>query len=279
IIKVLERRPTGYRPFEEVKDRLRAVTADQQSKDRARDEITRISAQIKENKPKTAAEFTALAKGNVVTSNDTQWFGKSDQIPGMGNNPAFTSWAFAAKQNDIGDVMGSQRGPLIPFLAAIRAPGVASLEEVRAKVENDARLEKARQLALQTLTKALPAPAVDAVSTKLGVAATEASVNRQGAIPGFSGDTSALVEAAMSGTVGTVTGPVMTGDGPVLFQVIEQKKADAAALAQNRLQYIDTLRQQESRSLRATLLQKLRKAATIDINKKLVEPPTPSQQS
>jgi peptidyl-prolyl cis-trans isomerase D len=277
IIKVLERRAAGYRPFEEVKDRLRALTADQQSKDRARDEITRVSAQIKENKPKTAAEFSVLAKGNV-TSNDTQWFGKSDQIPGMGSNPAFTAWAFSAKQNDIGDIMGSQRGPVIPFLSAIRAPGVASIEEVRAKVENDARLEKARQLALQTLTKALPAPAVDAVGAKLGVAATEASVNRQGAIPGFTGDTSALIEGAMSGTVGAVTGPVMTGDGPVLFQVIEQKRADAAALAQNRAQYIDTLRQQESRSLRATLLQKLRKAATIDINKKIVEPPTPSSQ-
>lgn len=279
IIKVLERRQAGYRPFEEVKDRLRALTADQQSKDRARDEITRISAQIKENKPKTAAEFSAMARGDVVTSNDTQWFGKSDQIPGLGNNPGFTTWAFAAKQNDVGEITGSQRGPFIPFLYGIRAPGVASLEEVRAKVENDARMEKARQLALQTLTRSLPAPTVDAISTKLGVAATEATINRQGYLAGFTGDTSALVEAAMSGTVGAVTGPVMTGDGPVLFQVIEQKRVDAAALAQNRGQYIDTLRQQESRSLRATLLQKLRKAATIDINKKLIETQTPPQQA
>jgi parvulin-like peptidyl-prolyl isomerase len=102
----------------------------------------------------------------------------------------------------------------------------------------------------------------------------EANINRQGYVAGFTGNTSALVDAAMSAPVGEVKGPVMTGDGAVLFQVIEQKKADAAALAQNRSQYIETLRQQESRSLRATLLQRLRKAATIDINKKLIEPPT-----
>lgn len=276
IIKVLERRGAGYRPFEEVRDRIAALTSDQQSKDRARDEITRIAAKIKDNKPKSAAEFTALASGNV-TSNDTQWFGKSDTIPGMGNNSAFTAWAFSAKQNDAGDIIGTQRGPIIPFLYSIRAAGVAPLEEVRAKVENDAKMEKARQLAQQALSKTLPAPTVDAAGSKLSLPSLEANINRQGYIAGFTGNTSALVDAAMTAPVGEVKGPVMTGDGAVLFQVIEQKRADAAALAQNRAQYVDTLRQQESRNLRATLLQKLRKGATIDINKKLVEPVVPQQ--
>jgi len=270
IIKVLERRDEGYRPFEEVRDRLRATVADQEGKDRARDEITRIAAKIKDNKPKTAAEFTALASGNV-TANDSQWFGKNDPIPGMGSNPVFNTWSFAAKQNDVGDIIGSQRGPVIPFLYAIRSAGVSPLEEVRAKVENDARMEKARQLAQQALTKALPAATVDAAGTKLGVTAQETNINRQGYIAGFNGDTSELIDAAMSAPVGQVKGPVMTTEGPVIFQVTEQKKADAAALAQNRAQYLDTLRQQESRSLRASLLQKLRKGSTIDVNKKLLE--------
>src|SRR5207248_2479634 len=169
---------------------------------------------IKENKPKTAAEFTAMASGNV-TANDSQWFGKSDPIAGMGNNPALTAWAFAAKQNDIGEILGSQRGPVIPFLYAIRSAGVAPLEEVRAKVENDARMEKARQLALQALSRALPASTVDAVGTKIGIAPLETNINRQGYITGFTGDTSALVDAAMSASVGEVNGPVMTTEGAV----------------------------------------------------------------
>jgi hypothetical protein len=277
IIKVLARRPEGYRQFEEVRDQLRAQTADQLAKDRARDEITRIEARIKASKPKTVDEFTALAGGSVA-SNDTQWFGKTDAIPGMGNNPAFTSWAFAAKVNDVGEILGSQRGPVIPFLYAIRAAGVAPLDEVRAKVENDARMEKARQLAQQALAKALPAPTVDAAGAKVGLTATETTVNRQGFIAGFTGDTSALVDAAVSAPVGQVVGPVATGDGAVLFQVTEQKKADAAALATNRAQYTDTLRQQESRNLRASLLLRLRKTSTIDINKKLIEQQTQQPQ-
>jgi peptidyl-prolyl cis-trans isomerase D len=278
IIKVLERRGDGYRPFEEVRDRLRALTVDQQAKDRARDEITRIQARIKANKPKTAQEFTALATGNVA-SNDTQWFGKTEAIPGIGTNQGFSAWAFAAKQNDVGEIIGTQRGPVIPFLYGIRAAGVAPLDEVRAKVENDARMEKARQLAQQALAKAMPAPTVDAAGTKVGLTPLETTVNRQGYIAGFSGDTSSLVEAAVSAPVGEVRGPVMTGDGAVLFQVTEQKKADDAALAQNRAQYTDNLRQQESRNLRASLLQRLRKAATIDVNQKLIEPQTQTQQA
>jgi hypothetical protein len=256
---------------------VRAPPADQQAKDRARDEITRIEARIKASKPKTPAEFTTLASGNVA-SNDSQWFSKSDSIPGMGNNLAFTAWAFAAKVNDVGEILGSQRGPVIPFLYAIRSAGVSPLDEVRAKVENDARMEKARQLAEQELAKAMPAPTVDAAGAKVGLTAAEATVNRSGFIAGFTGDTSALVDAAVSAPVGVVRGPVMTGDGAVLFQVTEPKKEDAAT-AQNRTQYTDNLRQQESRNLRAALLQRLRKSSNIDINKKLIETPAQNQQA
>jgi parvulin-like peptidyl-prolyl isomerase len=117
------------------------------------------------------------------------------------------------------------------------------------------------------------------VASKLGLTPAETTINRQGYVTGFTGDTSALVDAAMSAPVGEVKGPVMTGDGAVLFQVVEQNKADAAALAQNRSQYMETLRQQESRNLRAALLQRLRKASAIDINKKLLEQQGQAQQA
>jgi parvulin-like peptidyl-prolyl isomerase len=140
-------------------------------------------------------------------------------------------------------------------------------------------MDRARQAAQQVLAKALPAPTVDAVGSKIGLTSLETSISRQGYVTGFSGDTTALVDAAMSAPVGEVKGPVMTGDGAVLFQVIEQKKADAAALAQNRPQYLETLRQQESRNLRKTLLLRLRKESTIDINKKLLEQQAQPQQA
>jgi peptidyl-prolyl cis-trans isomerase D len=275
IIKVLERRDAGYRPFEEVRAQIASQIVDQTAKDMARDEITRIAARIKQSKPATPAAFSALAN-DKVTSNETLWFAKNDSIPGIGNNPALSAWAFAAKPNDVGDIIGTQRGPMIPYLVAARNAGVSSLDEVRAKVESDARMEKARQAAAAQLARALPAKSIDEVATKAGIPASETTVSHQGFVSGFSGDTTPLVDAAMAANVGDLKGPVVVNEGAVVFQVEDQKKVDAKS-ADERTSYGEMMRQQEARNLRTALLQRLRKEASIDINDSLLKPQAPQQ--
>ena len=276
IVKVLDRRPAGYRSYEEVQPTLASAVAEQMAKDQARDEITKIAARIKQSKPKSMAEFAALAN-DKVTSNDTTWFAKNDSIPGIGQNAALMAWAFSAKPNDIGDIIGTQRGPAIPYLAGARNAGVSGLEEIRAKVESDARMEKARQSAAQQLARAMPAANIDAVSTKVGIPPSETTVTRQGYVSGFSGDTTPLVDAAMAANVGDVKGPVQVAEGAVVFQVLEQKKVDAKSADENRTAYADMLRQTEARNLRRTLLQRLRKEASVDINDRLLKQQAPQQ--
>jgi len=270
IIRVLERHDAGIRPFAEVKQQLAAQVVDQMSKDIARDEIAKIAQKLKATPPKTAQAFSANSN-DKVSSNDTQWFGKSDQIPGIGYNPALSQWAFAAKQNDVGDIIGTSRGQIIPFLFGVRPAGVSSLDEVRAKVENDARMEKARQSARDAMAKAMPAPNVDAVATKVGVTAADANITRQGFVSGFTGDTSALVNAVFSTPVGQTVGPIVVGDGAVVFTVVDQKKVTPKELADNTSQYADMMRQQEARNLKQALLQRLRKSAKIDINETFLQ--------
>jgi peptidyl-prolyl cis-trans isomerase D len=271
IIKVVERRPGGYRSFEEVKPGLAQQFVDQAAKEQAREEITRIENRIKQNKPKTKEEFSALASGNV-SSNDTLWFGKSDSIPGLGNNGAINAWAFSAKEGDAGEALGTQRGPAIPYLYSVRPAGISELADIRAKVENDARMEKARKAAQQKLAAAMPAANVDELGKKVGLTPAETTVTRQGFISGFQGDTTPLVDAAMGAKVGQMGGPVAVGDGAVVFQVVDQKRVGAKDLSDNRSSYIEMLRQQEARNLRQVLLQRLRKQSKIEVNTKLVEP-------
>jgi peptidyl-prolyl cis-trans isomerase D len=278
IIKVLERKPAGYRPFEEVRPMLSAQLSDQTSKDQARDAITKISAQMKQTKPKTPAEFAALANDRV-SSNDTQWFTKTDAIPGVGNNPAVATWAFSGKQGDVGEILGTQRGPAIPYLYGIRPAGITDLSEIRPRVESDARNAKARKIAQQRLAEALPASNIDDLSKKLGVPALETTVTRQGYVSGFTGDTSPLVDAAMSAKIGEIKGPVVLPDGAVVLQVIEQKKVDPKAADENRATYAEMLRQQQARNLRTVLLQRLRKESKIEINPIVTQRNTPAQQA
>jgi hypothetical protein len=275
---VLERKPAGYRSFDEVKDAIRAQLVDEQAKDMARNEITKIASKLRSNKPKNAVEFTGYAN-DKVSSNDTLWFGKSEAIPGIGNNPALTTWAFSAKQGDIGDIIGTQRGPAIPYLYAIRPAGVSDLAEVRARVEADARNAKALELARQELAKALPATNIDDVAKKLGLTAQETTLTRQGFASGISGDTSAIVNAAMSGRVGEMVGPIVTNDSAIVMQIEDQKKVNPTEAAANRAAYAEMLRQQEARNLRTVLLQRLRKESSVEINPAVTAQAKQTQQA
>ena len=278
IIKVLDRRPAGYKPFEEVRLQIASQIANQMAQDQAKDEIAKVSTRIKTKKPANPTEFSANANDRV-SSNDTQWFSKGESIPGLGFNQPLATWAFAAKQGDISDVVGTQRGPAIAYVAGIRPAGVTALAEIRPKVEADAKAAKARDVAKQKLAAAMPGAAnVDAVAAKLGLTATDTTVNHQAFVQGITGDTTALVDQAMSAPVGQVHGPVVAGDGAVVFQVTEQKRATPAEIAQNRGPYVDTMRQREARSLRTSLLQRLRKGAKIEVNNKIIDQGRSSNQ-
>lgn len=270
IIKVLDRRPAGARAYEEVRSQIAAQLAMQMAKDQAQDEINKIAARMKAKKPATPAEFASYAN-DKVSSNDTQWFAKGEMIPGLGTNQALLTWAFSAKQGDVSDVVGTQRGPVIAYLGGVRAAGVAPLEDIRDRVTNDAKLAKARDLARQHLAAAISgAPNVDAVAAKVGLTAADTTINRQGYVSGIPGDTSALVDAVMNTPPGVVKGPIVAGDGAVVFQVTEQKKVTPDELAKTIPSYMDNMRQRDARNLRTSLLQRLRKDSQIDINDRVL---------
>jgi peptidyl-prolyl cis-trans isomerase D len=271
IIKVLERRPAGLKSFEEVRGQLSAQVADQMAKDQAREEMTRLAARIRQNRPATPEAFVALAN-DKVSANDTQWFQKNEPLPGLGVNPTLSAWAFTAKQGDIGEMVGTQRGIVIPYLYGIRPAGVTALAEIRSRVENDARMEKARQAAREALASAQSgALSVDAIASKVGLVAADTTINRQGYIGGFSGDTSALVNAALAAEVGQLKGPIVVTDGAVAFQVTEMKRVTPQELKENTPQYMNALRGQQARSLRKVLIERLKKEAKVDINEKVLE--------
>jgi peptidyl-prolyl cis-trans isomerase D len=274
IIRVSERRAPAYRAFEEVKPMLVAQTTDEMAKEQARQEVTRIAATMRQNKPATPEEFAAMAN-DKISSNDTQWFQKSESIPGIGANAQLTDWVFSAKQGDVGEPIGTSRGIVIPYLAGIRPAGVSPLSEIRARVENEAKTAKARELAMNALRAATPgAASVDTVATKVGLTAADTQVNRQSQIGGFTGDTSELVKAALATEQGKMAGPVSVGDGAVVFQVTEQTRVTPEELKERSSQYLEALRGQQARSLRTVLLERLRKSAKLDVNDQALQSAT-----
>ena len=279
IVRVSERRPAGYLSFEEVKPQLSVRSAADLSKDQARNEINRIGVVLKNKKPANVQEFIANANANV-TSNDSGWFGKGEQISGIGNNPPLVEWAFAAKAGDVSGPVGTSRGPIIAYLEKVRPAGISPLAEVKEKVEQDLKLQKARDAVKSALTQMMAGAAtLDAVAQKARTTVREGTANRQGPIAGISGDASALIEAAINSPLRAIQGPVTVADGAVVFEVTEQKKVTPEELQQNRATYIDTLRQQQARTLRSTLVERLRKDSKVEINESIIEPAPEQQQA
>jgi peptidyl-prolyl cis-trans isomerase D len=279
IVKVTERRNESVQSFEDARPALAARLANDMSRDIAKAEINRVNAQIKQKKPANAAEFVALATGRL-TSNDSGWFGRSEAIGGLGNNAPLSQWVFAAKTGDVSDPIGTPRGVAIAFVEMERGAGVATLADVRERVEQDAKRQKAREAArAQLATLMAGAPSLEAVAAKGTRPPQEVTVTHQGTIAGLTGDTGAFVDATLKGTVGQVQGPVAVGDGAVAFQVVEQKKVTDAEMAQNRASFATRMREQQARQLRSVLVDRLRKTAEVEINDTITRPtttPTPT---
>ncbi|MEO8216330.1 MAG: peptidylprolyl isomerase [Acidobacteriota bacterium] len=270
ILKVTEKRPAGYAPFDEVKPQLERQIRDEKAATVARERIAEVRARMKQSAPKTDQEFRALAAGNV-SFNDTGWFGKNDPINGLGRNPELSSWAFAAKQNDIGEILQSQRGPLVPILTDTRPAGVPPLDEIRSDVEADAKTGKAAQAAAQQLAAALSGHSLEDAAKTLSLNVSEATVTRLGAIAGITGNSHPLVEAALSSAPGQVKGPVVIDQGAVAFRVTEQKKFDPALYSTERESFMSTMQINEARKLQNSLVDKLKKEAKIETNEKLLQ--------
>jgi parvulin-like peptidyl-prolyl isomerase len=219
--------------------------------------------------------FAALASNNV-TSNDGGWVGRGESVAGIGAHQPLVDWAFAAKPGEISAPLGTPRGIVIAYLANTRPAGVSALVDIREKVEEDARMEKARAAARAALAQQMAgATSIDQVSARTSQPAQETTVDRSGRVQGFNGDTTALVEAAIASNVGEVKGPVVVTEGAVAFQVVAQKKVSPEELKQNRATMMDTLRSTQARNLRSVLVQRLRKKAEIEVNDTITRPTTP----
>ena len=272
IIKVTARRPSGYRPFEEVRAQLENSTITEQAKTQARDRINRAATTLRANAPKGDEDFRKLTD-DVVSFNDALWFGKADPIEGLGRVPALNAWAFDAKVGDVGQVLETPRGFIVPYMVATREPGVSSLQEIRAKVENDARFAKARDLARQQLASAMTgASTLDAVAAKVQASPMDASVSREGFVNGLTGDVSQLVKTAFTSSVGQLGGPVVSDQGAVAFQVVEKKDFNPTEFQAQKEFLIDQMRRRAASTLRVSLLARLRKNADVTVNPRLLDP-------
>src|SRR6266853_3190286 len=144
IIKVLEKETAHTKPFEEVKDSLRAPLLLSQADKLASDTADQISAAIRQS---NKIYLDDLAKQYHLTVSETRPVAASDPLLELANSQEAKDAIFRAKPDETSLPLRTDRGYVILSVKSIQTAHQGSLEEVRDRVITDLKHEKSTEMA------------------------------------------------------------------------------------------------------------------------------------
>lgn len=266
IIKVIDSRPAGVQPFEEVKDDIRRTLSVQTAQEEIRKAADDFAAKL--GKQEASFDKTAAAAGLNVE--DTGFFGKGEPAGRLGRLPQVDDAVFALKPGGVSAPVAVPQGLAVFSLSEIRAPQPAPFESIRAKVESDLKTFRAREKARGISSEIMAGSGTlgaRAEKRKLEVKSYPA-VSRTQPLPPL---TDAIKSAAFAATPGSVLGPFDSEDGLVVVEVTGKSPKTPEEAAKERANLRLRLLDEERNSIYQAFISHLQKNAKIDINDTLLQ--------
>jgi peptidyl-prolyl cis-trans isomerase D len=221
IIKVVDNQPESTRPLAQV----HAELEDQLKWQKAQAEAEKIAKSL-EPTTKTPADLDKVAKERNLTVVETGLIAADEPIQGVGAQPQMSSQVFGMKEGEVTPALRVAAGWVLATVTGRQESYVPKLDEVKAKVADDVRQEKAGEMAKQRAT----AIAADLKAAKdFGAAAKKAGlevkttelVARGAAVPDL-GISEAVDAAAFALPQGGVSDAISTPTGTAVIRVVEK---------------------------------------------------------
>ena len=221
IIKVVDNQPDQTRPIVEV----HAELEDQLKWQKAQAEAERIAKSL-EATTKTPADLDKVAKERNLAVVETGLIASDEPIQGVGAQPELSGRVFGMKEGEVTPAMRVATGWVFATVTGRQDSYVPQLAEVKAKVADDVRQEKAAEMAKQRAT----AIATDLKNAKDFAAAVKRAglevkttelVARGTAIPDL-GISEAVDAAAFALPQGGVSDAITTPTGTAVIRVVEK---------------------------------------------------------
>ncbi|HEY5074339.1 MAG TPA: SurA N-terminal domain-containing protein [Pyrinomonadaceae bacterium] len=240
---ILRRGEAVPKTFEDAREELRVSLRNRRGYTEAQKIAQRAQDRLKEIKDpqKVAQEFAAEA--NMTPADmvrETPFVKPGDDVPNIGSSQQFEeAIASLNNPNDVGDRTGIKNGFAIPMLVEKKGPRIPEFDEVKDKVTQAVKTEKAKSQ-LEDKAKELIANAkapgdLKAGAAKLGLEA-KAEANYKLATPlGEAGSSSLLdvpLYAAKSGEV--LKTPIFLNQNYLVIGVNTRTEADLAEFAKQR---------------------------------------------
>src|SRR5713226_9992917 len=203
---------------------------------------------------------TAAAKGQAAVT--TEFFRRTDNLPGLATNPQFMDAVFNEADKAPPDLVQVPQGYVVFQLLGIRPPATPTFEEIRSRVESEFKNERASFL-LQQKTQELSDRAKAAHDLKkaakdLGAAVkTSELVLPDGQVPDIGSMASA--SAIFSLKPGEISGPITAGGNGVVAQLLEKQAPTDQEFTEKKDQIRQSLLEAKQNDLFGLFVTNLRK--------------------
>jgi peptidyl-prolyl cis-trans isomerase D len=270
IIHVDDKQEARLKPLDEVKSQIEPTLKQQKAAQAGEQE----AAQVLNDAKSSSLDKAAAAKGLQVITTD--FVTSKDTLPGIGADSQFMMAAFGQSANAPPEEVGIHSGYAIYQVLAVKPPATPTFEEIKSRVENEFKNERATQLLTQKtqeladrakaehdLKKAAKESGAEVKTSDL--VAHDAQVSDVGSM---SGD----AKVAFTMKPGEISGPIDNGNTGVVLAVKEQQAPSEQDYATKKDQTRESLLQQKQQETFGLFLADLRdqmeKSGKVKINQK-----------
>jgi peptidyl-prolyl cis-trans isomerase D len=228
IIKVLEKETAHTKPFDEVKESIRAPLMLTKADDEASKVADQLASSIRKSNRTPLAD---LARDFHLQVSQTRPIAATDSVLELGNSPEVKNTIFRLREGEVSQPIHTDRGYVVLSLKQVFTSHQGTLEEVRDKLVASLKQEKAQQLArtkADDLSKRAKAgEKFDSAAKALGLEPrTSDDVARSGSIPNVG--SGKQLSAAFGMKVGDVSAPVNLGLNWLVYRVEAKQEPNAA---------------------------------------------------
>ena len=228
IIKVLDKETAHTKPFEEVKESIRAPLLLSRADKQASDEADKLSATIRQS---NKVSLDDLAKQFHLSVGETRPVSDTDSILELGNAKEVKDAIFSQRVGELSLPTHSDRGYIILSVKQISPTHAGTLEEVRDRVITDLKQQKGTELARQKaddLEKRVKAgEKFDTAAKSLGLdPKTSDPIARNGSISGAA--SGKQLSAAFQMKNGDLAPPLALGTSWMVYRIVDKTEPNPA---------------------------------------------------
>jgi len=246
---IFRRGPAIPKTFEDARQELLVSLRNRRAYDAAQRIAQRGAERLKETKDLQRVAQELAAEANMAPAEmvrETPFVKPQDEVPDIGSSPQFEeAIAPLEEPGQVGNPVGIKGGLAVPVLVEKRDPRVPEFDEVRDKVAERLKAERAGQQLEQTAKElaagAASPDALKAAAQRMGLTAETEEGFRAGRPLGKAGADRALDAALTSLKAGeAMKAPVKVGDAWVVAAVTNRKDADMAEFEKKRSELLQT---------------------------------------